>query len=342
MSKSLILTLITGVLILIYSFSPIYVNHFDLPGGDDAIRLALLNKTWPFKYMGHYVSLLIPMIYYFYLTPFLCYVGLAYFYNNWLKSFLAWVSLFVVSYSVLWNLKAGSFLPMVNLITIGLPILKLFSSSNSRWLIILPLISLVFHTESGIIVLLVLTSYCIIRDRSKLLYIAPTYLLIPYVRPQWFIANVSNSVTSAIQSVTTNIGSPYFSIPQLLWYISPLPLLLWLFMIWAACICLFYFKFKEGNRTISSLLILVPFLLVMILTPFAISPDRSTKILSIIITICGVGALVDCRNKIPLIGVLVTCILLSSIFVSSYLSIGNHSETYIDGCNERPPVIWCR
>ncbi len=163
-------------LTILFSLAPILINGYTASPGDDAQRLAAAGLEHK-RYLGHLIGVyIIPMHWYFFLTPSIVYPGLAVLLKK--AAPFTWILLFIVTLPILNHLSAGSHVPVVNFYLIGS--LTLTAFTNKKYLLgsTLLIVALMFHTSTGVFILLGVTTYLLIaRQYKKVLYTLPTWAI---------------------------------------------------------------------------------------------------------------------------------------------------------------------
>ncbi len=320
---------ISFALILIYSFLPLIINGFDKPPADDARRLEELGFEFK-RYLGHIPGLLIPMYWYFLLTPALVYIGLAVLIGK--SAPLAWLVLMLLSGAILNHMHNGSHIPIINFYLFGLIAINFAAKKKFLYLTLILLPMPIFHTSSAVFIMVGLIIYGAFRPKPKILLATlPAWIALFIWNHE--IGTTLNRVLHLSLGITEAMH--YKTFIQI--YFGP-PLIL----ITCAVVAIVFLSRKNINFDPRLQIIAATIwpLLVVIFVPLNLDPPRAANAFIGLLSIGGVilFSYLSFRPKM-IVGaiLLVLFIAIGPYSVGLWLDAGAYSdEKWLDNCSKRP------
>ncbi len=329
---------------MIYAGLPVLINDFTYPPGDDPLRLehSLYRAGWIYRYYGHFPAYFLGMTLYYYSTPVFIYGGLWFLlgrYGQWLP-LAAWVSLFLINRTVLFDLFAGSFVGLISFYFAGFGILRL----HARWIerrsglgvaFLAPLLIL-FHSFTGLVTMLGLTGYALLARRPKLIYVSGLMLATAMVSAWVFGSSIARiGIVPSLSDPFAEAFVEYDRMPYDRFIAEYLGL--GSILIITAGLLLGLQAFARGWRpkhdlAIFSLGIMVIPLSIATFTDLALNADRTAKLL---VGVCLVLSLYVIWETVPFfrrrfLGVSISYVFLTALAVSApqvfpyWLSLGSY------------------
>ena len=274
-----------------FAVLPWLLHGYTYPPGDDPVVLGSKLGWGRHVYYGQWPANVLGMALYYYLTPVLIYLGcwvLLEKYGQW-TPVLAWVSLWLLCRTLLFDLHSGTFVGLVNFYLVGFVLLRLMAEQRWGWAALLAALAVPFHAATGLLLAFGVGTYAVISRRWQVGLIAGA-LALTAALSWWLLASSIRHVSTFTQGVD-NSGVTLANLAAE--YIGPGLIVYW-FLAFNAGMYAWQHKWRPAfDPALGILGIMSGWLALMSVPGIAVDADRTLKMLIGIITVLATVWLVQ-------------------------------------------------